>query len=108
MGGDTVEEPAVVGNHYGTAGEILQTLLQGTYSIDIHIIGRLVEKENVTLILQCESQVEPVPFTTGKNSATLLLVGTGKIETGNICTCIDITLAEPDPVRAVGDGLMSY
>ena len=98
MGGDTVEEPAVVGNYYSTAGEILKTLLQSTYSIDIHVIGRLVEEKDVTLILQCQSKMESVSFTTGKDSATLLLVRTGKVETGNICTGIDITLAEPDPV----------
>ena len=74
MGGDTVEEPAVVGDYHCTAGKILQALLQRTYSIDIHIIGRLVEEEHVTLILQREREMQPVPFTTGKYAATLLLV----------------------------------
>ena len=64
MCGDTVEEPAVVGNYYGTAGEILETFLQGTYSVDIHVIGRLVEQKDIALILERERQMQPVSFTT--------------------------------------------
>ena len=93
MCGDTVQEPAVVGNHHGTAGKILETLLQGTYSVDIHVIGRLVEQKDIALILERERQMQPVSFTTGKNPATLLLVGTGEIETRHVCTRIYIPLA---------------
>ena len=64
MCGDTVQEPAVVGNHHGTAGKILETLLQGTYSVDIHVIGRLVEQKDIALILERERQMQPVFFTT--------------------------------------------
>ena len=42
--GDTIEEPAVVGDHDGAAGEILQTLLQRTQRIDVDVVGRLVQK----------------------------------------------------------------
>ena len=64
MCGDTVQEPAVVGNHHSTAGEILETLLQGTYSVDIHVIGRLVEQKDIALILERERQMQPVSLTT--------------------------------------------
>ena len=49
--------------------------------------------------------MQPVPFTTGKYAATLLLVGTGEIETRHVGTRIDIPLAQPDPVRTVRNRL---
>ena len=40
---DTIEEPTVVGNNYGTTCEVLQTFLQCTECVDVDIVGRLVE-----------------------------------------------------------------
>jgi hypothetical protein len=94
MCGNPVQEPAVVRNHYGTSGEILQALFKGAYSIYIHIIGRLVKKQHVTFILQRQGKMEPVPFSSGKYSAEFLLVRTGKIESGDIRPGIYILLAE--------------
>lgn len=58
--GDTIEEPAVVGDHDGAAGEILQTLLQRTQRIDVDVVGRLVQKQHITFLLECEGQVQAV------------------------------------------------
>src|SRR6516162_10202949 len=43
VGGDAVEEPAVVADDHGAAGEILERLLQRTKRVDIEIVGRFVE-----------------------------------------------------------------
>ena len=69
MGSDAVEEPAVVGDHHSTAGKILKTFLKRTDCVYIHIIGRLVEKQHVTLILESQGKVKTVPFTTGEDAA---------------------------------------
>jgi len=34
---DSVEEPAVVGDHYGTAGEVEQCLFEGTQRIHVEV-----------------------------------------------------------------------
>ena len=47
MGGDAVEEPAVMADDHGAAGEILQRLFQRAQRIDVEIVGRLVEQQHV-------------------------------------------------------------
>ena len=81
MGRYPVQEPTVVAYHNRTAGEILQTVFQGAYRIDIHIVGRLVQKQYITFVLEGKGEMETVPFTTGKDAAELFLVGSGEIET---------------------------
>ena len=51
MGGNPVQEPAVVAYHYRTAGKSVQAVLQCTDSVDIHVVGRLVEKQHIAFIL---------------------------------------------------------
>ena len=40
MRGDTIQKPTVVRDDDGTAGEILQALLQRTQRVDIDVVGR--------------------------------------------------------------------
>ena len=42
VGTDAVEEPTVVADDHGTAGESLQAFFQGTKGVDVDIIGRLI------------------------------------------------------------------
>ena len=42
--GDAVEEPTVVANHHGAAGEILQCLLECAHGVDIEIICRFDDR----------------------------------------------------------------
>jgi hypothetical protein len=44
---DTIEEPAIVADDNGAAGEILERLFQRTQRIDVEIVGRFVEQQNV-------------------------------------------------------------
>jgi hypothetical protein len=43
VGCDAVEEPAVVADDDGAAGEILQRFLERTQRIDVEVVGRLVQ-----------------------------------------------------------------
>ena len=61
---DTVEEPAVVADDYGTSGKVLKTLLECTQRVHVDIVGRLVEEQHVTLLLQCEGELQAVALTT--------------------------------------------
>ncbi len=47
VGGDAVEEPAVVADDHGAAGEILQRLLERAQRLDVEVVGRLVEQQQV-------------------------------------------------------------
>ena len=51
MSTNTVEEPAVVADNHSTAGEVLKTLLQSPHSVDIDVVCRLVEEQNIGLAL---------------------------------------------------------
>src|ERR1700691_1682382 len=44
---DAVEEPAVMADDPGTAGEILQRLFERAQRIDIEIVGGLVEQQHI-------------------------------------------------------------
>ena len=64
VGTDTVEEPTVVADDNRTTGQCLKTFLQGTECIHVDIIGRLIEEEDITFLLQCHSQLKTVALTT--------------------------------------------
>ena len=62
MGGDAIEEPAVMADDHGAAGEILQRLFQRAQRVDIEIVGGLVEQQNVGAGLEHLGQMHPVAF----------------------------------------------
>ena len=102
----TVKEPAVVADHYGTAGEVLQAFLQCTQGVDVDIVRGLVEQQHVRLALEREREMQAVTLTAGQHAALLLLVGTGEVKPAQVRACVDLTTAYADELRAVGDGLI--
>src|SRR3954464_13751938 len=49
--GDAVEEPAVVADHDRAAGEVEQRFLERTQRVDVEVVGRLVEQQQVAALL---------------------------------------------------------
>src|SRR6185437_3738006 len=47
VGGDAVEEPAVMADDDSAAGKILQRLFQRAQRIDVEVVGRFVEQQHV-------------------------------------------------------------
>jgi hypothetical protein len=47
VGGDAIEEPPVVADHDGTTGEGQQRVLERPQRVDVEIVGRLVEQQDV-------------------------------------------------------------
>src|SRR3974390_305537 len=47
VGGDAIEEPAIVADDHGAAGEIFQRLLERAQRVNVEIVGRLVEQQHV-------------------------------------------------------------
>src|SRR5690348_11670695 len=52
VGRDAVEEPAVVADDDGAAGKVLQRLFERAQGVDVEIVGRLVEQQDVGTRLQ--------------------------------------------------------
>jgi hypothetical protein len=73
--GDPVEEPAVVGDDHGAAGELQQRVLERLQGLDVEVVGGLVEQQHVAALLERERQVEPVALAAGQHAGELLLVG---------------------------------
>ena len=89
-----IQEPSVVRYNHSAAGEVLQALLQGAYCIHIHIIGRLVKQQYISLFFKCQGKVQPVALTSAKDAAELLLVCSGEIESGDISSCINLPVSK--------------
>src|SRR5579859_1272260 len=47
VGAQAVEEPAVVADHHRAAGELLQGVFQVLQRLDVQVVGRLVEQDDV-------------------------------------------------------------
>ena len=60
----------------GAAGELEQRILKGAEGLDIEVVRRLIEQQQVAAHLQGERKVEPVALSTGEHTGGLLLIGT--------------------------------
>src|ERR1700683_769043 len=105
MGGDTIEEPAVMADDDRAAGEILQRLFQRTQRVDIEIVGGLVEQQYVGAGLEHLRQMYPVAFAARQRADFFLLIGALEIERRAIAARVDLTLAEQDQFVAAGNFL---
>ena len=64
MGGEAIEEPAIMGDHHGAARIILKRVFQGPQGIDIEIVGGLIKQQHIRPGLQHPGDVNTVALTT--------------------------------------------
>src|SRR5829696_4080117 len=98
-----VEEPAVVADHHGAARKLLQSTLEAAQRLDVEVVGRLVEEQQVTALLQGQGEVEAVPLPTGQDTGRLLLVRSLEPERGDVRARRHLDVADLDVVEPVGD-----
>ena len=48
VGGDAIQEPAVMADHHGAAGEVEERVFEGSERVDVEIVGRLIKEEDVS------------------------------------------------------------
>src|SRR3954462_4637059 len=84
VGSDAIEEPPVVADHHGAAGELEQPTLEAGQRLDVEVVGRLVEQQQVAALLEGQGEVEPVALATGEDSGRLLLVRAFEPERGDV------------------------
>ena len=107
VGGEAVEEEAVVADHHGAAGEILERVLERAQGLDVEVVGRLVEQEDVAAVLEHLGQVDAVALAAGQLADLLLLVGAAEVEGADIGAAVHLVLADLEDVEAVAD-LLPY
>src|SRR4051812_36778720 len=103
VGGEAVEEEAVVADHHRAAGEILERVLEGAQGLDVEVVGRLVEQEDVAALLEHLGHVDPVALAAGELADLLLLVLALEVEGADIGAGADLVLAEAEHVAAARD-----
>src|SRR5690606_15792837 len=102
---DAVEEPPVVGDDDGAAGELEQRVLERLQGLDVEVVGGLVEEQQVAALLEREREVETVALTAREHAGLLLLVGPLEAELRHVGAARDLGLADRDDVEPVGDAL---
>ena len=105
VGGNAVQEPAIVGDHHGTAGELQQGVLEARKGFDVEVVGRLVEKQHVAALLEGEGQIQTVALTTGEYPRRLLLIRSLEPETSDVSTRWLLKVRDLNVIQPVGDDL---
>ena len=103
VSGDTVEEPAVVGDDHGTTRELQQGVLEGAQGFDIQIVGRFIQQQHVAAGLQQLGQMQTTALTTGEFANPLLLVGTLEVEAADIGAARELVVADAQDILTVSD-----
>ena len=71
-GNDTVQEVPVMGNGYHGATEAPDILLQPLRSVEVQVVGRLVQQQNVRVLQDQAAQIHPGLFAAGETVKQLL------------------------------------
>src|SRR5687767_6721550 len=78
--GDAIQEPAIVADDDGAAGVIEQRLFQRAQRVDVEVVGRLVEQEEVRSALQQLGKVHAIPFAARERADLALLLPPLEVE----------------------------
>ena len=106
VGGDAVEEPAVVGDDHRAARELEQRLFERAQRVDVEVVGRLVEQQHVAAHQQRLGEMQPVALATREIADALLLVGALEVEAGDVRAAVHLAVADLHEVDAAGDLLV--
>jgi hypothetical protein len=90
VGGDAVEEPAVVADHEGVAGELQQRVFERAQGLDVEVVGRLVEQQHVAALQQGLGQVQAAALAAGQRADQLLLVLALEVEAADVGARLDL------------------
>ena len=82
---DTVQEPPVVTDHDDPAGIIENCFFECAERIDVEIVGRFVQEQQIGAAAQQLREVHSVTFPARKIADLLLLIGSTEIEPRHVC-----------------------
>src|SRR5205085_9140529 len=100
VGGEAVEEEAVVADDHRAAGKILDRFFQRAQGLDVEVVGRLVEQQHVAAAFQHLGDVDAVALAARKLADILLLVRALEVECADISArrlivAVDLHVVEP-------------
>ena len=90
-------------DHDRAAGEVEQRVLERAQRVDVEVVRRLVEQQQVPARAQQLREVDAVPLAAGEVADPLLLVRPAEVEPGDVLARVHLALAELDRVEAAGD-----
>ena len=93
---DAVDEPAVVAYREHGALEMQQVILEPLGSVQVKVVRRLVEKENVSVLKDEPREVDAGLFAAGEGVERLFAHGGGDVKTvcDAVSSCVHIVAAE--------------
>ena len=94
VGRDTIQEPAIVRDHNGGAGEVQQGLFQRAQGFHVEVVGRLVQQQHVGALFQGQRQVQAAALTTGEVLNELLLIAALEVEAADVGARRDLVVAD--------------
>src|SRR6056297_3560961 len=80
----TIEEPAIMRNHYNTTRKLQQGFFKSPKCVNIKVIGWLIQKKHIGSFFQHFSKVNPVTFTARNFTHFLLLITPTEIKSRHI------------------------
>src|SRR4029079_18235983 len=72
--GDAIEEPPIVADDDGAAGVVEERLFERTQRVDVEVVGRLVEQQQVRPALQQLGEVDAVALAARERADLPLLL----------------------------------
>ncbi|KAF1858260.1 hypothetical protein Lal_00014761 [Lupinus albus] len=105
VGGDAVEEPAVVRDDHHAAREFQQRVFQRAQGFDVQVVRRFVQQQHVAALEQRLGQVQAAAFAAGQVADQFLLIGALEVEAAEIGARRHLEAADGQHVGAPGDVL---
>ena len=102
---DPVEKPPVVADDDGAAGEVEDRLFERPQRIDVEIVRRLVEQQDVAAALEHPRHVHAVALASGEVAHQLLLIGPLEVEPRHVRAAGNLAFPERDDVLSFRDRL---
>ena len=102
---NAVEKPSVMAYHHRAAGKVFQPFFQRAQCLNIQIIGRFIEQQEVGTAFQHFRQMHAIAFTTRQEPHFFLLVAATEIESPDIGARIHFPLAKLQNIQPAGNFL---
>lgn len=93
VGGNSVEEPAIVADDNGASAKVDEAFFEGAEGANVEVVGRFVEEEEVAAAAEEFCEVNAVAFAAGEKADFLLLFAAFKVEAGAVGAAIHFSVA---------------
>src|ERR1041384_42653 len=100
---NAVEKPTVVTDDDGATSEIFKRRFERAHRVDVEVVGRLVQEQDVRPLFQNLRQMHAVALAARKCADLLLLLGAREVESRNVSARVYLAAAERDHILPGGN-----